>query len=81
MTPMPTVIESMVVALCIGAVLLNGYTTWRVFLDELSETMRKATYLALIWIIPILGSIVVLYLMRPEEKYELRRYEGIDPWL
>lgn len=79
MTDMLNLIEGIAVALGIGVVVLNAYATWRVSRDELSEKIQKVTYLVLIWLLPLIGSIVVLYQVRSEEKYEARHYEPSGP--
>jgi hypothetical protein len=75
---MPT--EYILLFLLVAAVLgLNVKATTLVLSDELSALNQKAAQLLLVWLLPIIGTIVVLGVHHAKEKYPGRYREIPDP--
>lgn len=64
-------------ATVVGAVVIfNLYVSVRVVRDDLNEVVQKITYIILTWFLPLVGGIVALYVIRPEDRYVSRRHEA-----
>ena len=72
--PTPSLIAA---ALILVLVALNVYATLRVVRDKLSERWQKVAQTVLVWALPLVGAILVLYLHR-NERFERREYQ-INP--
>ena len=57
---------------------LNVLATGKVVRDELSEQKQKIVQVALVWLIPFIGSMVVLAVHRPTEPPTRKYYEPAD---
>ncbi len=58
-----------VLAVCLGAIalVLSVYTTWLIEADPLSERSQKMMQLAIAWLIPIVGAILIMAVYRLAE--------------
>ncbi len=56
------VFVTVLVLICI----LNGWVTRRVFQDDLSSSSQRVAQVALIWLVPAVGALIVLNLQRRE---------------
>jgi hypothetical protein len=65
--------------ICIAVILwLEIKATLIVLRDSLSEPRQRAMQLALVWLLPLLGAIVVLAVHRPVEKHSGKYRENSD---
>jgi hypothetical protein len=71
----------MIVEVFLSALILicifNGWVTRRVFQDGLSSSSQRIAQVALIWLVPAVGALVVLNLQRREGEKGPGRYR--DP--
>jgi len=60
---------------------LSAYVTQRIVRDDLSARGQKLAQIVLVWILPVIGPILVLYLHR-DERFEKREYQisGDEPF-
>jgi hypothetical protein len=66
--------------ICIAVILwMEIKATLIVLRDSLSEPRQRVMQLALIWLLPLLGAIVVLAVHRPVEKHSGKYREKSDP--
>ena len=62
------------VAIIVGLVILNLYATVRIVRDALSERIQKSFQVVLVWLVPVIGAVLVLFLQR-KESFQRRQYE------
>ena len=48
--------------------LLNVWATYRAVRDDLSSTWQRAAHVLLIWALPVIGALLVLYLYRAQPE-------------
>ena len=58
---------------------LNVLATIAIARDSLSESMQRRIQFLLVWILPLIGSLVVLSVHRQDEKPSRKYLERIDP--
>jgi len=57
--------------------LLDAWVTWRVLGDGLSSPGQRAAQIALVWLLPLLGALLVLNLQRRNAESGSGRYREI----
>lgn len=57
--------------------LLDAWVTWRVIGDDLSSSRQLAAQIALVWLLPVLGALIVLNLQRRNAEKQSARYREI----
>jgi hypothetical protein len=62
-----------VIAIATLALALNAYATFRIWRNDLLEPTQRIAQTAIVWVLPFLGALVVLWFLR-EEKFEAREY-------
>ncbi len=62
-------INEVVIAMLAVIAVLNAWVTWRAMGDSLSTGGQRAAQIALIWLLPVMGALLVLRLQRrrPEQ--------------
>ena len=73
---MEVVIASLIVAII---VLLDVLATRAILRDELSATTQTTAQLAIVWVIPLIGALIVLGVHRRAEKPSRKYREQLDP--
>jgi hypothetical protein len=64
----------------IALALLNTWTTRAVLHDDLSSRGQRAAQIAIVWLVPLLGALLTLYLKREKIEPSTGRYrEEPDP--
>jgi hypothetical protein len=58
----------------IGVVGLAAYATVRIWRDRLLDRGQRVAQTVFVWLIPVIGGLVVIWLLR-DEKLTLRRHE------
>jgi hypothetical protein len=69
---MPEFLTAMLLALA----LLNAWATWRVVYDDLSSSLQKVALVTLTWVLPVLGALLVLHILRKHSERRSGRYPG-----
>jgi len=72
---MPSELTLVLGLLAVVVACLNGVATFRIWRDEFLERHQRIAQTVLVWLLPLVGTIVVLWSMR-EEKFERPPYEG-----
>jgi hypothetical protein len=67
---MPELLAAMLFAL----VMINVWATWRVVYDDLSSSLQKVALVTLTWILPTLGALLVLHVLRKHPERRSGRY-------
>ena len=55
-------------AVFIALALLNVWASWRIVADHLSSWQQRCAQLAFVWLVPVIGALVTLYLKREPER-------------
>ncbi len=72
---MPSVLTVILGLLAFIVVCFNASATLRIWRDEFLERNQRIAQTFLVWLLPLIGALAVLWSLR-EEKFERRRYEG-----
>ncbi len=70
------IIETLL-AMLVAIGLLDAWVTWRVLGDGLSSHGQRAAQIALVWLLPLLGALIVLNLQRRNAEKGSGRYREI----
>jgi len=73
-----TVILEAFLTMLVGIVLLDAWVTWRVVGDGLSSSRQRAAQIALVWLLPVLGALIVLNLQRRNAEKGSGRYRDVQ---
>ena len=66
---------ALIIAAFVTLGLMNGWATWRVLHDDLATPFQRNAQIALVWVIPLFGALLTLYLKRQH----LAQYSGTYP--
>jgi hypothetical protein len=69
------VMLELLMAMLFALVLLNIWATWRAY-DDLSTPLQKVALVALIWVLPVLGALLVLHMLRQHPERRSGHYPG-----
>ena len=67
------ILDALVVLVAV-LVVLNAWVTWRAIHDDLNTGVQRFAQIALVWIIPFLGALLVLHLQRQHPERSSGRY-------
>lgn len=71
---MPTAVIAFVIAVVAALVALNSIATSRVLRCPFSSTGQKATQLALVWLLPVIGAVLAISMTRNDTEPGSGRY-------
>jgi len=72
-------VEAVLLLLAITILWLNFKASLSIWNDTLSETKQRVLQLLLVWLIPLLGSLIVIGIHRPYEKPSGRHPDEQSP--
>jgi hypothetical protein len=70
-------INEVVVAMLAVIAVLNAWVTWRALRDALSTGGQRAAQIALIWLLPVMGALLVLRLQRRQLEQGSGKYRPV----
>ena len=66
--------------LLIGIAVPNLHVSWKVLRDEATSPKQRAGQVAVVWVVPLLGALLTLYLKRDQQEEASRKYREVpDP--
>ena len=63
--------------LLIGIAVLNLYVSWKVLRDEATSPKQRAGQVAVVWLVPLLGALLTLYLKSDQQEKASRKYREV----
>ena len=70
-------ISEVVIAMLAVIAVLNVWVTWRAVGDALSTVGQQAAQIALIWLLPVIGALLVLRLQRRQPEQGSGNYQPV----